>query len=335
MKVLFNHHLPFMLTHGGTQIQIEQTKSALEKIGVEVEFLRWWDDKQTGDLLQHFGRLPAHTLRLAKAKGMKVTLSELLTEAGSRSPLRLRFEKLIRGAAQHVFPANIRATLSWESYLLADACLVLTSWEAHLIKELFGAPANKVHVVPNGVEDIFFQSTTAPRGEWLVTTASITERKRVVELAEAAVIANVPVWIIGKPHSDSSPYVQKFLELVRNNPKTLRYEGAISDRRRLAQIYREARGFVLLSAIESLSLSALEAAACSCPLLLSDLPWARYSFATHASYCPVTNARRTADILAEFYKRAPQLPAPPRPLSWLEVAEQLKRIYESLLTTSR
>lgn len=324
-----------MLTHGGTQTQIEQTKAALEKIGIEVDFLRWWDDKQTGDILQHFGRFPTHTLRKAQEKGMKALLSDLLGEVGSRSSLRLAFEKVFRRVARASFPRNIQATLSWESYRLADACLALTPWEAHLMQELFGAPANKVHVVPNGVEEVFFESKPEMRGQWLVSTVSITQGKRVVELAEAAIIANVPVWIIGKPFSDTSPYVQKFLELARNNPKTLRYEGPINDRRRLAQIYREARGFVLLSAIESLSLSALEAAACSCPLLLSDLPWARYSFGAHASYCPLTNARRTADVLAEFYKRAPQLPAPPRPLSWLEVAEQLKRIYESLLTTSR
>ena len=50
--------------------------------------------------------------------------------------------------------------------------------------------------------------------------------------------------------------------------------------------YREARGFVLLSAMESLSLSALEAAACECPLFLSDLPWARSS-------CTTSRARPT------------------------------------------
>lgn len=324
-----------MLTHGGTQIQIEQTKSALEKIGIEVEFLRWWDDEQTADVLQHFGRMPTHTLRMAQQKGMKVVLSDQLTEAGSRPRLRLRLESLLRRVARRTFPPNVQAPLSWQSYLLADACLTLTRWEAHLMEQLFGAPPDRIHVVPNGVEQVFFESSPAPRGQWLVTTVSITERKRVVELAEAAIIAEVPLWIIGKPYSDSAPYVQKFFELVRNNPKTLRYEGPVSDRSQLARIYREARGFVLLSAIESLSLSALEAAACACPLLLSDLPWARYSFGTNASYRPVTNPRRTAEILAAFYERSPELQPPPRPLSWLAVAEQLKGIYETLLRTSR
>ena len=66
VKILFNHHLPFSLTQGGTQRQIEQTQAALEEIGVVVEPLRWWDERQTGEVLQHFGRIPTHILRGAQ-----------------------------------------------------------------------------------------------------------------------------------------------------------------------------------------------------------------------------------------------------------------------------
>ena len=72
MKVLFENHTPFMLAHGGAQVQIEQTKAALEKFGVTVEPLRRWDEAQTGDVLHHFARNPTHLQRLAQAKGMKV-----------------------------------------------------------------------------------------------------------------------------------------------------------------------------------------------------------------------------------------------------------------------
>jgi len=110
----------------------------------------------------------------------------------------------------------------------------------------------------------------------------------------------------------------------------------VTDRSQLARIYREARGFVLLSARESLSLSALEAAACGCPLLLSDLPWARSVFKGHAAYCPVTRSPAvTASALRRFYKAAPQRPPPPRPASWSEIARQLLTVYETVLNTSR
>ena len=84
MKVLFENHFPFMFAHGGMQIQIEQTKAALEKLGVTVEPLRWWDDAQTGDVLHHFAKIPTHLQRLAKAKGMRVVMSAFMSGLGAR-----------------------------------------------------------------------------------------------------------------------------------------------------------------------------------------------------------------------------------------------------------
>ena len=228
-------------------------------------------------------------------------------------------------------PASSLAAFNWDSFRVADACLVLTQWEAFLATELYGAPPQKVHVVPNGVEDVFLNSQPTARGPWLVCTTTITERKRVLELAQAAVRARTPLWVIGKPYADSDPYAQQFFRLAGAHPQILRYEGPIQDRAKLAQVYRQAHGFVLLSAMESLSLSALEAAACECPLLLSRLPWATTVFGEHVRYCPITpSAAQTAEALRQFYQAAPGLKPPPKPLSWPDVGRQIKAIYESL-----
>jgi len=60
MKVLLYHLTPFALAHGGLQIQILQSRSALKKLGGQVEFLRWIDPGQTGDILHFFGRVPTY-----------------------------------------------------------------------------------------------------------------------------------------------------------------------------------------------------------------------------------------------------------------------------------
>jgi len=332
MKVLFYALQPFSLTHGGLQIQILQIRQALEQHGVEANFLRWWDDGQRGDLLHFFGRMPTPMLRAAQQKGMKVVLSDLLTEQGSRPGWHVKLHRLTIRAMTLALPSAFTASYYWDSYSLADACVALTSWEARLMTDLFGTSREKTHVVPNGVEEVFLNSQPVQRGPWLVCTATITERKRVLELAEASVRAQTPLWVIGKPYSESDPYAQRFFALARAHPGTLRYEGPIQDRAKLAQVYREARGFVLLSAMESLSLSALEAAACECPLLLSRLPWAISVFNQSASYCPIiSSASRTAGFLRQFYDAAPSLKPPPKPLTWLEVGQQLRRLYEMLL----
>ena len=336
MKVLFDHLAPYQLMHGGFSIQIEQTKAALEQAGVEVEYLRWWDAQQLGDILHYFGRPRLEIVQFAQQKGIKVVMTQLLTGLGSRVAWRRKIQWCVVHACRRFLPPIATVPFGWEAYRSVDASVSLTPWEAHLMQSMFSVPAQKVHVVANGVEAVFLNSRPAPRGPWLVCTATLTERKRVVELAAAAVVAETPVWVIGKPYSDTDPYGQRFLQIARENPRFVRYEGPISDRARLATIYREARGFALLSNMESLSLSALEAAACEAPLLLSDQPWARTVFQQHATYCPVTNsASRTARVLREFYDAAPNLRPPPRPQSWLEIGRELKTVYEAVLKTSR
>ena len=336
MKILLNCNVPFLLAHGGAQIQIEQTRTALEKIGVEADYLRWWDDSQKADVIHHFGRFAAPLIRLAQDKGIKVVMAELLTEQGSRSRGRIRAQRWATRLLKLALPGKTASAFDWDSYRLADACVALTPHEAWLMTYQFEAPPEKVHVIPNGVEDVFLKSQPVPRGQWLVCTTTVTQRKRLLELAEAAVEAKTPLWVIGRAYADSDPYAARFVDVAKRHPDLIRFEGPIRDRERLAEAYRQARGFVLLSAMESLSLSALEAAACQCPLLLSDLSWARTVFCNSVSYCPVTsNTSRTAAVLRKFYDAAPNLPPPARPLTWVDVARQLQRLYEGVLKTSR
>jgi len=335
VKVLFDHHTPFALAHGGFQHQLAQTKAALERIGVETDYVRWWDAEQKGDIIHFVGRPGAEYISFAHGHGRKVIIAELLTATGSRPRSALAVQKLMITVLRRILPATFTSRLAWDSYRLADACVALTDWEGHLMNYLFGAPRERIHVVSNGVEDIFFGSHKRERGPWLVCTATITPRKRILELAEAAAMAKTPLWIIGKAYAEADPYAQEFFKLAKAHPQVIRYEGAVSDRAKLAQIYREARGFVLLSAMESLSLSALEAAAGGCPLLLSDLPWARGTFKDHATFCPIAGVAVTGTALKAFYDRAPSIDPPPRPATWDDVARQLKKIYDGLVSTSR
>jgi len=335
VKVLFDHPNPFLLAHGGFQTQIEQTKQALESVGVEVEWLRWWDDKQKGDLIHYFGRAHPGYIRQAQGKGIKVVMSELLTGLGSRKTGARMAQKIIMDIARGFLPKEFTARLCWDSYQLADASIALTSWEKKLMIDIFSAKADQVHVVPNGVEDVFFRDSKSqiqnPKSKYLVCTATITERKRVVELAEAAILAQVPVWVIGEPYSKGDPYYKKFVSVVESSKGLVKYEGGISDRAAMATIYKSASGFVLFSSMESLSLSALEAAAGNCPLLLADLPWARSTFGDGATYCLLGSREQESKGLKDFYKRIDKAPRAPLPCRWSEVGAQLRQIYESLL----
>jgi glycosyltransferase involved in cell wall biosynthesis len=271
---------------------------------------------------------------MAAKKGVKTVFCELLTGLGSRSKVSRWAQKALIEISKRGLPRAFIERLCWDAYQIADGCIANTSWEKKLMIEMFSAKPGRVHVVPNGVEDVFFRDSKSeienPKSEYLVCTATITERKRVVELAEAAIMAQVPVWIIGEPYTKEDPYFIKFLSVIKKSKGVVKYEGGVSDRAKMATIYQSVAGFVLLSAMETRSLSAEEAAAGGCRLLLADLPWARSSFGSHAIYIPLAGKEKEASQLKKFYERIDVAAQPPMPCRWKEVGKMLRDIYERL-----
>ncbi len=331
MKLIFDCATPFFLAHGGLTIQVRQTLAALRQLGVEVAYARWWEDDQPADVIHFFGRPTPLYAALCRQKQRRLVISDLLTAQGSYSAGRRRINRLLL-AADRPLRGRLRRRLGWDVYDAAATVVALTDWEARLLRELYGVTAPPIQVVPNGVDDIFLTpDAPAPAGAGrLICTATVTARKRVLELARAAVLARVPIRFIGAPYREGDAYSRAFLDFAGAHRDWIDYAGAMDDRRELAAQYRQAAGFVLLSAMESQSLSALEAAACGLPLLLSDLPWARHSFGAQATYCPIGNEAHTARCLGAWYRALDRAPRPPRPLSWLQVGERLRAIYAAL-----
>jgi glycosyltransferase involved in cell wall biosynthesis len=329
MKVLIDHHSPFLLAHGGFQIQIEQTFCALKSLGVDVDWLHWWDDKQRPDVIHFFGKVHAGYLRFARDKGIRTVISELHTGLGSHPGWKRAIQRQVIGLTKS-YLRPLAGRLNWDSYDHADAIIALTPYEAGLMENIFHADHKRMHVVPNGVDDAFLQTASCGREDWLLCTATITERKRVNELAKAAIAASLRLKVLGRPYTETDPYFLNFLQIVANSRGLVEWHGEVTDRASLADYYRRARAFVLVSTMESQSLSALEAAACKCPLILTDLPWARTTFGSSAIYLPDTgHIDALAPALCEALVQSATNP-PPRILSWVEVADRLNGIYNIL-----
>jgi glycosyltransferase involved in cell wall biosynthesis len=327
MKVAFDCHVPFSLAHGGMQIQIEQTLKSLRLLGVEAAPLAWWETSVSPQIVHFFGKPSPVYASWVRQKNIKLVVSDLLTAQGSRTAWqRLPFRLVC--LADRFLGGRIRTKLGWTLYESADCCVCLTPWEAFLVRNMYGARDARIEVVPNGVEDVFLHADAkAVREDHLITTITITPRKRAVEMVEAAALAKVKLKIIGKPYQENDPYFSRFLESVTKAKPWVEYAGPIEDRAKLAEEYRKAAGFMLLSAMESQSLSALEAAGCGCPLLLTDLPWAKFSFGDQATFVPLASPARTAAYLKKFFTNLSGSPRAPKVLSWREVGERLKKIY--------
>lgn len=327
--------MPFLLAHGGAQIQIEQTKAALEKIGVDVEYLRWWDETQTGDILHQVGHLDTAMIRLAQNKGWKVAITILLTDQCNRSEWGLFVRKLcIRSALAGPLPRRLKAKLPWRSYHLCDRVIVGLQAERMVLEKVYGVPGGRVAVVPLGLNDAFLNAGQALRTEeHLICTGTIGPAKNSLELARLAAAAGTPMLFVGKPFDLSGAYWAEFQQLI--DGKIVKHHSHVGSLPELIALLQRARGYVLMSRSENWSLAAHEAAACGLPLLLPDQRWARERFGDRASYWPKKGGDAAVAALRKFYDACPQLAAPGIRLhNWTEPAEMLRNIYSQMLHQS-
>ena len=333
MKVIFNFHEPFMLAHGGAQVQIEQTKAALEQVGVETGFLEWWNESQRGDILHHFGALPMPLISLARDKGWKVVITILLSQQCNRTNRELLLRKIgIRTLM--LAPKRLRARLPWSVFRMCDQVIVGLEAERHVLERVYGAGKKSITVVPLGLPEAFLRAGPGERTEnHLISHGTIAPVKNSLELARLALEAQVPVLFVGKPYEATSDYWEQFRRLVDN--KFVKHHAHVEGEAGMINLLQRARGFVLMSRFENWSLSAHEAAACGLPLLLSDQRWAHERFGDQASYFSGQCKSASLAALRRFYEQCPSLPPTKvRLYSWKEVAVTLRDTYAQLLGSS-
>ncbi len=332
MKVLFSHTLPFFLAHGGAQTLIEALMRELSNLGVNVEPVRWWDEKQTGDIIHFVCRTNMSCIRFAHEKKFKVIMTDLLDQTASRSRQRLFLQRTVIQTTRAVIP-QMEGAFSWGIYRELDAMVFAVGHEWEVAKYLFDANPQRGSIIPHGLEPVALTQLAmpAPEEDYLVSCATIHPRKNTVLLAEAAHLAKVPVVFLGKPYSANDDYFLRFKALV--DGKYVRYPGFVTEEQKYRYL-RGARGFALLSQYESGCIAVYEAAAAGLPLFLSNLPWATrsYPLAKNLRLTNLRSAGKVAVELGQFYQQAHRASEQTFPvLSWRDVAKEYLRLYEKIL----
>jgi glycosyltransferase involved in cell wall biosynthesis len=336
MKVIFSHPKPFFLSHGGAQTITEGVMRGLRNKGIEIEPERWWDESQSGDVLHYVGRSFKSNVLLARKKGFKVVMTDLLDTVAARSrPKLFAHRTLIR--AVNRFAPSMTDRVAWDLYREFDAMIFSLSHESEVAQYLFDAPGERCHVIPWGLpkEAIAELARPQPEEDYLISIASIVPRKNTVRLARAAKEAEIPVLFVGKPLAITDEYFREFESLIDN--KFVRYSGFVSEEQKY-RLLRGARGFALLSWGESGCVAVYEAAAAGLPLFLTDAPWARTGY-PGADPIRFINADAHSAIvsgLRNFYNSAHRMARTTFPiLTWDQVAEKHIELYQRLLNDNR
>ena len=331
MKVLIDHSQPFALAHGGVQLQIERTVAALGTIGLEAEFVRWWDPDQQGDLLHLFGATRLDLIQASTARKRPVVLTSFFSETCNRPQWKLWAQGLaVRALLALPGGEGVRRQLVWPTYRACAQNIVGLEAEARVLRKVYGVPQPLISVVPLGVSPVFLgPHATRPEGPHLISVGTITDVKRSLELAHLAVAARVPILFVGKPFDPGSSYWREFQSLV--DDQWVKYRPHVGKEDELLGLLRQARGFVLYSRFENWCLAAHEAAASGLPLLVPEARWSRERFGNEARYFAGT-AEANRGILRRFFEEAPRLKPPAvRLSSWEAVARRLQSVYEAVL----
>jgi glycosyltransferase involved in cell wall biosynthesis len=304
----------------------------LRNKGAEVEPERWWDEKQSGDILHYIARPLKTNVLLAKKKGFKIAMTDLLDTVAARSPAKLFINRAMIRTVLRYAP-SMTERVSWDVYRELDAMIFSISHESDVAQYLFDAPSERCHVIPWGLRTEAIARLSKPEREedYLISIASIVPRKNTVRLARAAREAQVPVLFVGKPLANSDNYFREFETLVDN--KFVRYAGFIPEEEKY-RLLKAARGFALLSWGESGCVAVHEAAAAGLPLFLTDAPWARqgYPSADPIRFADVDSHSEIVRDLRDFYSSAHRMNRPTFPiLSWDQVAERHIALYQQLL----
>jgi glycosyltransferase involved in cell wall biosynthesis len=188
--------------------------------------------------------------------------------------------------------------------------------------ELYGVPAEKVVVTPNGVDPAFSPSDKLSLGEYVLFVGAIQQRKNPLAALEAARAVGLPLVVVGP---EKEP---RLATELRAGGADLR---GYVEKEQLADLYRGAAALVLPSRYEGFGLPVLEAMACGTPVVAAPDPALREVAGEAAVFAepPLGDAVRTAiterDRLAAAGLERAKL------FSWEQTARRTLAVYRELL----
>ena len=332
MKVLFYVGYPLAWARGGHAVQILESQKHLERSGVEISWIHHeCDPLPKADIIHYWTRPPSDFhWRLAKQQGLKLVISEIHAGVANMSARQWWIRKHMARLMPYVIGKELYSNFGLNVYPHCDAAIALNSLEAEYMKQVMKAPSSNVHVIPNGVDDVFLESgDNSETFDGLIYLAYITERKNQVAAAKAAKQAQVPIKFIGDPAFDNDSYVAQFEEEV--DGQYVFWEKGITDPSAICAKLKGAYGMVLASQSEGLPLVMLESLACGTPVMSVRLKNIEAYFQNAIRYCHPVDNDAFNDELKTFYEDCQAgLVQTFHVDGWMDIAKQIKQVYETI-----
>lgn len=348
---------------GGDTTQVLQTKAALERLGASIRLDSGPNFDASGcDLVHlfHLDRLWEHLPVCPRLRrlGMPSVLSTIYWPGDEfDAKARMGFQgllsrtfgprvyptlRLVQRQALHALRHGLihgwsRRLLRFRDatrYLLDTVSVILPNGRAELaeIENRFG-PVRASVIVPNAVDAEEFRPPLPGEvvaREGVLCVGRIEPRKNQLGLIRALRGSGIPLTLVGRAGRFSSRY---YRQCRREAGREVTFLDQRSPRE-LRELYRHACVHACVSWYETPGLASLEAAACACPIVVTEGGCTREYFGDHARYCrPDDPATILGAVEASFEH------GPPRSLaddvlsrySWEHAAEATARGYRLAL----
>jgi glycosyltransferase involved in cell wall biosynthesis len=337
INVLFASRMDFGLRTGGVQMQLTQTRQALESMGVNViQCNPWQDSLKDADVCHLFTTAPEmfSYAKTATQRKIPLVITPVMNSPEPVWQMKIKTKLLSQLPGMYSQLRQARAMLA-----AADAVLPLTEDEKAFLTQVFEIPTCKMQVIPNGVENRFSLATHELFVQKfgfkpdVLFVGRIDRNKNILSLITALAGTGLKLAVVGFPYAEEQNVFEQFKTLLGVN---VTYVGHLHNSDPLlASAYAASKVFCLPSFKEVMPLTVLEALAAGCRIVMTTNS-AMTGFLGHT--VNYVNPRNPADIrkkvLAACQSEPPCL-LRQRVLetcSWEKVGIAVYNVYAKLLT---
>ena len=342
MNICLASYQSIMMLKGGPRTQILQTKTELEKLGVNVTLFDSWQEFRKGDFdLVHIfsaGIGTYHLARMLNLNGVPTVVTPIFYTRHSNYFVRMA----IAGdrACRRFLPGF------WTDYgIMAEMCrwakavFPTTQAEANLFATGFGVPRESLTVVPVGVEKRFYHAKPGLfKKKYGVENFVLNvghvgpARKNVFRLLRALESLDVPAVIIGR--IEQSAAGRACLEQAKRNPRLRILDSLPHDSPLLASAYAAAKVFALPSVFETPGIAALEAGLAGANIVITPNGGTRDYFGQDAEYVDPNYVEDIRGGILRAWEKEKGTSLRERlrnECSWKNAAVQVKEAYRRVL----
>ena len=248
---------PLVQTRAGTARVVRGLLGALrDRPGIDIELLAFGGAGRISSVVRDGVWYPVGLRR--RARGLDLLhCTTFRGPVGSSVPTVVTVHDLAILRAPGAFPRwhRLYGSMGLERVLRAAAAIVAVSeFSRREVTALAGVPAERIRVVPNGVDALFVPDGPRAEGDYVLAVATLEPRKNLARAVDAAHEVGVELRVVGARGwggVDVPGWV-----------------GEVPDAE-LAALYRGARCVVYPSLYEGFGLPVLEAMACGTPVVTS------------------------------------------------------------------